>query len=102
MVRFLLPDVSIPEVEFLSLLQPAPARLGVPRRRVSIPEVEFLSLLHDLVYIATANHPLLVSIPEVEFLSLLLNVFPLRLIIIPLFQFQKWNSSACSLLGGEF
>jgi len=65
-------------------------------RKVSIPEVEFLSLLH--YYSVTLRDVSIryVSIPEVEFLSLLLRIFRKGIRAVHRFQFQKWNSSACS------
>jgi len=64
---------------------------------VSIPEVEFLSLLHSRFLPLMRGKMFQVSIPEVEFLSLLHFPEPhTRPGFSVMFQFQKWNSSACS------
>jgi len=114
--------VSIPEVEFLSLLlKELLSMIQNIFTRVSIPEVEFLSLLPHRPRMqsttafcfnsrsgipqlapwfgqSAARAAIWVSIPEVEFLSLLPSAAGFGLNGgSGSFQFQKWNSSACSI-----
>jgi len=91
--------VSIPEVEFLSLLRRTTTMKRETRCRFWFQFQKWNSSAcsRRSLPLAIGQNLLLVSIPEVEFLSLLPTTIPMT----PArawesFQFQKWNSSACS------